>query len=125
VWPKRNLWIFVIMVNLRNIKVYVAGKYSGDVEKNIEKAAQVSAKLWDIGFTVICPHMNTANFEHRCKITGWEDFLEGDLVLLKDCNMLVVLDDWEESKGARKEVKAAKEWGIPIYSERLERVDDV
>jgi hypothetical protein len=33
--------------------IYVAGKYSGDVQANIEKAEQVAGALWHKGHAVI------------------------------------------------------------------------
>jgi hypothetical protein len=94
--------------------VYVSGPYTGDIDANIERAAQVAAELWEMGHVVICPHTNTAHFEERCNAT-YEHYLKGDLVILSVCDVVVMLEGWQESRGAVAERNHAVEWGIPVY----------
>lgn len=102
-------------MNRRKIKIYIAGKYTGDVKKNIEIAARTAAKIWDLGFTALCPHANSSHFELICKKTKWMDFLEGDMELLKDCHAMYMLPDWENSVGAQKEYGEAQKRGLKIF----------
>lgn len=99
--------------------IYVSGKYSGDTEKerkdNIFKAGKVAAELWDRGHAVICPHANTSEFLVPTKITQYEDFIKGDLMMIARCDAMVMLPEWENSKGAVLEHNYALELGVPVY----------
>jgi len=43
--------------------LYVSGKYSADtqqeIDENVVAAAEMAAKLMEMGHTVICPHTNS------------------------------------------------------------------
>lgn len=93
--------------------LYVAGPYSGDIPNNIKKAEEVAKLLWHLGFSVICPHLNTANFE----VPGvtYDDYIEGDLEMISRCDGIVMLPNWTKSKGACIEHDFASGIGIPIY----------
>jgi len=94
--------------------IYLSGKYSGDVKKNIQDARTVAASLWEIGYTVHCPHCNTANFEDLCS-ASYYDYIRGDLEILARCDAMVLLEGWQESKGAVTERAFAEKIGMPIY----------
>jgi len=107
----------------RNIIVYIAGLYStGDVDINIQTARQVAIKVWEAGFTAICPHLNTAHFEKDCKCK-YEDYIEGDLEIVKRCDCLLMLPAWRESKGAKKEYLWACENQMPVF-EKIESLKE-
>lgn len=97
---------------------YVAGPYRADtiygVAQNIQKARDVALRLWKLGYAAICPHSNTAFFDGACDDSVW---LSGDLEILRRCDFVVVLDGWERSEGATKEVQIANIHGIPVYPE--------
>ena len=94
--------------------VYLAGKYSGDIDANIAAARKVAIDLWERGYAVICPHLNTAHFEVDCKAT-YDDYITGDLHIISRCDVVVMLPGWKDSKGANLEHAHATEMGIPIY----------
>jgi len=95
--------------------LYLAGPYRAPtlrgIINNIRKAEKVAIALWQAGFAVICPHLNTALFDGVCDD---KVFLEGDLEILKRCDIVVVLPGWEDSEGTRKEIALAEKLGIPI-----------
>jgi hypothetical protein len=97
--------------------VYVAGPYRADtpegVTKNIENARIVGIDLWERGFTVIVPHLNTAHFEDDCACED-DEYLRGDLEILARCDAMVVLPGYENSSGTKNEIAFAQERGIPI-----------
>lgn len=105
-------------MHLRNIILYVAGPYSSDsvdgVTVNIKKAAEISQHLWDEGFTVICPHTNTAHFTHDK--TSYEDYIEGCLCMVARCDGVVLTNTWSESEGARREKERADLLNIPTFN---------
>lgn len=82
---------------------YLAGPYSGDVAENIYKAREAAVKLWDMGYAVLCPHLNTANFDVSCQRATYEDFMQGDLIMVSRCDLVIMLPGWESSPGARRE----------------------
>lgn len=94
--------------------LYIAGKYSGDVEANILAARRVAVQLWEAGHAVICPHLNTARMETDCSLP-YEGYLKGDLQFIDRCDAIVMLDGWQDSKGAVLEHSHAKAAGVPIY----------
>lgn len=99
----------------RSKVIYLAGPYRGDVSGNIKRTMAVAEKLWNLGWTVLCPHGNSANLKGDDSI-----FLEGDIVLLKRCDMLVLMPGWEGSAGTKGEFIKALEFGIPVF-----RLDEV
>lgn len=83
---------------------YISGPYSDkDPSKqgaNITRASEVAEKYWKLGYAVICPHNNSAWMDD---IIPWQQFLLGDLEILSRCDVVVMLPDWNKSKGASKE----------------------
>ena len=106
------------------ILIYIAGKYSGDVNANIAEARKWAIKLWEAGHAVICPHLNTAHMEIDCKAT-YEDFLRGDFVMIARCDAVFMLPGWEQSDGAKQEHKHAWTNGIPVIYSDLTDVEDI
>jgi hypothetical protein len=94
--------------------VYLSGRYSGEIDRNINAARDVAVKLWDMGYTVFTPHLNTYHFEMDCK-AKYEDYIAGDLEILARCDAMVLLDGWQESVGAKIEKEFAEKVKIPIY----------
>jgi len=105
----------------RNIVVYVAGKYTDKDKKkelaNIKLAERYAAKIWDLGFSVICIHANISSVDKLCKKTSYNDFMDGCLNILDKCDVLFLLTNWKDSKGATIEYKYAKENNIWIVDD--------
>jgi len=87
---------------------YISGAYRSKsingIHDNIQKARQVSIEYWRKGYAVICPHTNTAFMDGACEDHVW---IEGDLEMLRRCDVVIMLPDWEESEGARAEYEEA------------------
>ena len=86
-------------------------------DENIAKARAVAIQLWEIGHAVICPHLNTAHMERDCKI-GHADYLRGDFQMIARCDGIVMIEGWEQSKGANMEHEYAKSLGMPVWYQR-------
>lgn len=88
---------------------YVAGRYRADtvrgIVENIRAAEAVALELWRLGFAVICPHKNTSMFDGAAPDSVW---LQGDLVMLGRCDLVVMVPGWESSKGACAERERAE-----------------
>jgi len=101
---------------------YVAGPYRGkskyriinrlQVIRNIIRARAVSKELWKQGYAVICPHSNSALFDG---VAPDRTFLDGDIMMLKKCDLIVMLPNWAWSSGAVDELCIAQANGIPAY----------
>lgn len=99
--------------------VYTAGPYAescgvGTVGENIARAREIALKLWDMGYTVICPHLNTAHFEQELSLTN-KDFVDRDLEIVERCDAIIMLPYWESSRGAARELSHARRNEIPYY----------
>ncbi len=97
--------------------IFLSGKYRGDIEANIIHAKNVAKRLWQEGFIVICPHLNTARFDGICSDDIW---LRGYVEILKRCDSIYMLKDWQHSVGARAELDVAKSMDKKIYYEDLQ-----
>lgn len=97
--------------------VFVSGPYRGDVEGNISRAKRAAVRLWQRGYAVICPHLNTANFDGLCDDEVW---LTGDLEILARCDTVYMLTNWKASEGARAEHRLAADLGKEIVYEANE-----
>ena len=97
---------------------YISGSYRSNaingIYENIQKARQVALKYWNLGYAVICPHLNTAFMDGSCGDHIW---LQGDIEILKRCDVIVLLNGWIKSEGAREEYKAALAHGLVIIEE--------
>lgn len=100
---------------------YVAGPYKGksrnkiinkiQVIRNILAARKVARALWGMGYAVICPHTNAPLFgEIPDRV-----FLDGDVVILKRCDLIVMTPRWRSSAGAIDELCIAEAKQIPAY----------
>jgi len=98
--------------------VYVAGPFRGathwSIVNNVRHAEFQALKVWRAGHVAFCPHLNTANFQGACPDQVW---LDGDLEILKRCDVMWAIPGWDTSKGTLREIEVAKAQGIPVYFE--------
>ena len=99
-------------------RAYVAGPYRAPnvhlQKMNIRKAEEVAILLWSFGWAAICPHKNAEFFEGAYGM-GNEVFLQGDLIILEVCDIVVVIPGWRYSPGTLAEIARAEELGMPIF----------
>jgi len=88
--------------------IYISGKITDknlELEnKNREFAQEYAIQLWKKGYAVICPHLNN-NFKGQI---SWDNLIKGDLKLIETSDIVFMLPNWKESKGAKKEHTHAK-----------------
>lgn len=107
-------------------KVYISGKMRGlDPEQFtpcFEKARQF---LESKGYEVV----NPVDFEEEKMKTCecWADFIIFDLPILKTCNAIYMLQNWQDSWGAKVEFNFANGHGLEIlYQEKpFPRIDEI
>jgi hypothetical protein len=101
--------------------IYISGPFTdpdttNGIERNISIASGYAAKCWASGFAVICPHKNAKDYQHLS--LPYELWINGDIELLSRCDAILMLPDWEKSKGARMEHEYAKS-NKNIFNERI------
>ena len=99
--------------------IYTAGPYSqtagaGTVEENIQRAKDIAVELWNRGYTVLCPHLNTAGFETLTTLSN-KDFVDRDLEMVERCDAIVMLPGWESSLGAVRELECARSNDLVVW----------
>ena len=98
--------------------VYVAGAYSDvnpdNIKANIATARIFTVKLWNNGFGVLCPHLNSAGMEID-STAPYETYTAFYLRMIPHCDMLFMLPNWHSSDGARNELNLATKLNIPVY----------
>ncbi|MEO1522858.1 MAG: DUF4406 domain-containing protein [Cyanobacteria bacterium J06633_2] len=104
--------------------IYIAGPYRAGngrtVEDNIRAAEKAAIAIWETGHYALCPHLNTAHFEGKAIGVSDEQYLAGTMEMLRRCDAVVMVENWEESGGAVKEYDYAKSVGMPVhYSPQL------
>lgn len=114
-------------MNKRKIIIYVSGAYMGkdngqSINSNINLAREAAIELWQRGYTVISPHLNTQNFEKDCNCT-YDDYLVGDCEIVRRCDGVFMLYNWEESNGASIERQIALENNIPVFY-KIQELED-
>lgn len=94
--------------NRRVRKHYIAGPMTGLPDFNYPAFAAAAAKLRAHGLEVLSPH------EIDDSSTGkpWDWYMRRGLAQLVQCDRIVLLPGWENSRGARLEQKVAHELGI-------------
>jgi hypothetical protein len=107
-------------------KIYIAGAISSDnpiqTLHNISKGLAMGAKLLQLGYAPFVPHMDTLLhfMMHDKPLTNVELWYTYSLEWLKVSDAVLVLPEWEKSKGVKREIEVAVEHGIPIYSSLAE-----
>lgn len=89
---------------------YLSGPMTGYADYNRPAFRRAAYELRDRGYTVLSPA------EDSDETTDWDDCLRKDLIHLTKVTMVVVLPDWERSRGARLEVAVGAALGLPIYT---------
>lgn len=95
---------------------YIIGPYRAkthnEVYENIERARYIALKVWSLGYSVVCPHLNSA-YMNGC--FDEQHFMDGYLEILSRCDLAILVNGWEESEGSRAEVDLCAAKGIPVY----------
>jgi hypothetical protein len=107
-------------------KIYVAGPMTGLVNCNFPAFYKAAAMLSLWGYNPINPaamdiDAQVASFNHNTKSVimdnsfTMEDALGRDYDVIRDCAAVVVLPNWQQSKGANREIVYALSRGIPVF----------
>lgn len=89
-------------------------------QQNIERAAAIALRLWQMGFAAICPGLNTLNFDGSAPDDVW---LKGDIAIMRRCDAVVMAPGWQTSVGAKGEREHALKCGIPVFDWSTQKVE--
>ena len=102
------------------MRIYLSGKITGrDKEDYTRQFARAESFYKTGGFDVVNP---VKIGEAVLKINPnaeWQDFMSRDLEALRTCTHSVLLEGWEESKGAKMEKAEAEKMGLEIMHLRF------
>lgn len=102
------------------IRVYVAGPYSADnvldVLKNIGHGQKVCGELFQLGFAPFCPwHDKSYVIDFYTEDFTVKQFYDYSIAWLRVSDCMLLIGDWENSKGTLTEKKIAEGMDIPIF----------
>jgi len=89
------------------------------VRRNIRQAEIYALKYWNLGYSVLCPHLNTAFFDGEAPDNTW---LAGDLAFIDRLDpatdVIVMMPGWQDSEGALAERRFAEARDIQVIEEQ-------
>lgn len=84
--------------------LYIAAPYRSKtiigLQQNISDARTMAMYYWNKNYAVICPHLNSVNFDG---LLPDKTFLQGTLLMLSKCDVIAMHPNWEQSSGCRAE----------------------
>lgn len=94
------------------MKVYIAGKVSGlapeEFHKKFNECRDEVAKHVEYGDIITPTDLCDDDWD-------WDKCMETCIPVMMKCDLVVMMPDWVDSKGAKVEKKIAHEAGIPIW----------
>jgi nucleoside 2-deoxyribosyltransferase len=103
---------------------YIAGPFRAQtywgIVQNVRHAERIALKYWKLGYAVICPHTNTANFDGAIPKEQDSVWLDGDIEIMKRCDVVIAMSTWQKSTGASAEVALALSLGIEVIYDNEE-----
>jgi hypothetical protein len=110
------------------IKVYVAGKYNDSnvisVLENMRLGMRTCTELLLAGYAPFCPWLDY-QFQlmlHDNEELRVEDYYDYSMAWLEASDCVLTLPNYINSNGALKEIKRARELGIPVYYSKQELI---
>lgn len=103
------------------MKIYISGKMRGLPEEESRKKFEAAHQyLIELGHDVVNPWDSEGEKNEKCK--DWDDYILYDLQILKTCDAIFMLSNWQDSDGAKCEHAFARGRGIEIiYEEQPEK----
>jgi nucleoside 2-deoxyribosyltransferase len=98
------------------MRVYISGKITGlDLHDAFAKFARMESNLRMFAHEPINP-MKLPHDHDK----SWHSYMREDIKALCDCDAILMLNDWADSRGAIVEHSLAMMLGIPVYFQTQE-----
>lgn len=91
------------------MRFYISGPMSGYPDQNRSQFTVAAQMLRERGYEVC----NPIEFDESPGL-AWSDYLRKDIRALMDCQGVITLPDWQESRGASLEVHIAHALGMQV-----------
>ena len=95
-------------------KIYISGKISGIENEAPELFAKAEKELQAKGFETVNPM--TLNHQHN---KSWHSYMKEDVKALCECDVIYMLPNWTDSKGAIIEHTIAMYLGLKVQYEAV------
>jgi hypothetical protein len=100
--------------------VYLSGKYEADTkeekDENIKDIMTVAGRLWILGFTVICPHLNSFNFQEVIgPMIDYAEWTFRYISILERCDAIILMPGYESRETCKIEKRCAEHCQIPVF----------
>lgn len=101
------------------MKIYISGKMRGLPEEESRMKFEAARQyLFDQGHDAVNPWDSEKKKEEQC--SEWSEYILYDLQIIKNCDALFMLNNWQDSNGAKCEHAFAKGMGMDIFYEPQE-----
>ena len=90
--------------------------------ENCLNGLQASVRVMKAGYAVHCPLLQGLFMQNDFE---YDDIIRLDLAILERCDYLLLMDGWEESRGAREEKDVADDIGLPVFTSLDELIEEV
>lgn len=84
------------------MKIYISGPMTGLPQNNYPAFMAAEAALIAAGYEVLNPARNGLP-----ATATWDEHMRVDIIMLMGADAVALLDGWDESRGAAKEIHAA------------------
>lgn len=91
------------------MRIYVSGPMSGVKDMNFPAFNDAAAKLRALGHEVVNPAELGEHDDWQ-----WSDYLKRDIVELLKCEVILMLPNWADSRGASLEKYVAEKLGLRV-----------
>lgn len=104
------------------MRVYLSGAISADPNYATKFATyKVMLQRMFPDATIISP---ASDIDHSGHDKTWKAYMRADLEIMKTCNHIALIPDWNQSRGARMEYWLSNRWGMRwILLPQIERVE--
>ena len=97
-------------------KIYISGKISGIEDKALHLFNKAEDNLTDLGYEAINPM--ALNHDHD---KSWHSYMKEDVKALCGCDVIYMLSNWTDSKGAIIEHTIAMYLGLEVIYQSLNK----
>ena len=101
--------------------IYISGPITGKTpiewQNNLDLGRMFAIEMMAAGIPYHSPHLNTWHFEQQTILSDitWQDYIDMDFEIIKRCSGIIMMQGWENSKGAVVERDFAMANSIPVY----------
>jgi hypothetical protein len=94
--------------------IYISGAMSGIKDYNYPEFNRVAHSLRALGHEVFNPAEIKIDTTGMNKDDIWQAYMDVCIPAVEKCSMIYMLNGWEKSKGAKKELNKAFDLGLEI-----------